>query len=74
MKWAAYLEHLQIILLEFDADVVISKTVLIRLFRNGLQPFIYAQTEKNSCRKDIWEYAIKKTITAEAKIALNFPS
>ena len=74
MNWAAHLEHLQTILQEFDAHVVILKPVLIRLFCNGLWPFIHAQAKQNTYRKDTWEQAIKKSITAEAKAALNLPT
>ena len=73
MDWAAHLEHLQTILCEFDADAVISKPVLIRLFRNGLRPSICAQAKQEGCQKNTWDQAIKKTITAEAKAALNLP-
>ena len=49
MDWAAQLEHLKIVLPEFNADVVISEPVLIRLFRNGLWPSICAQAKQNRC-------------------------
>ena len=71
MDWAAHLEHLQTVLREFDADVVISEPVLIRLFRDGLRPSIRAQAEQKGRRKDTWDQAIKKAITAGAKAALN---
>ena len=74
MDWAAHLEHLQTVLWEFNADLVILKPVLIRLFHNGLRPSIYAQAEQDGCQKDIWEQALKKIITAKAKAALNFLS
>ena len=38
MDCADHLEHLQTVLRKFDANVVISEPVLIRLFRNGLRP------------------------------------
>ena len=74
MDWAAHLKHLQIVFQEFDADMVISKPFLIRLFCNNLRLSIHAQAKQDGCQKDIWEQAIKKTITAKAKAALNFPS
>ena len=42
IDWAAYLEHLQTVLREFDADALILEPVLIRLFRNSLRPSIRA--------------------------------
>ena len=46
MNWAFYLEHLQSVLGKFDANVVISEPILIRLFCNGLQPFIHVQAKQ----------------------------
>ena len=71
MDWAAYLEHLQTVLREFLADAVISELVLIRLFCNGLRPSTRAQAKQKGRRKNTWDQAIKKAITAEAKAALN---
>ena len=45
MYWSAYLDHLQTVLQEFDADVVISEPVQIRLFCNGLRLSIRAQAK-----------------------------
>ena len=55
MDRVAYLGHLPTVLWEFDADIVILKLVLIRLFRNGIRPFICIQTKQDCCQKDIWE-------------------
>ena len=71
MDWAGHLEYLQTIFREFDANAVISEPVLIRLFRNGLRPSIFAQAKKEGCQKNTLDQAIKKAITAEAKAALN---
>ena len=40
MDWTIYLEHWQAVFRKFNANMVISEPVLIRLFRDGLQPFI----------------------------------
>ena len=42
MDCAAHLNHLQTVLCKFNADVVILKPVLIRLFHNAISPSIYA--------------------------------
>ena len=47
--------------------------VLIRLFYDGLRLSICAKAEQKGCRKDTWDQAIKKAITAKAKAALNLP-
>ena len=74
MDWAAQLKHLQTVFWKVNANVMISKPVLIRLFCDGLRPSIYAQAKQEGCQKDTWNQAIKKTITAEAKATLNLPS
>ena len=51
--------------------MVISEPILIRLFCNGLRSSICAKDEENGRQKETWEKAIKKTITAKAKTALN---
>ena len=71
MDWAAHLEHLQTVFREFDADVVISEPVLIRLFHNGLKPSIYAQAKQEGRQKNTGDQAIKKVITADVMAALN---
>ena len=71
---AAHLEYLQTVLWEFDADAVISEPVFIRLFCNGLKPSIHAQAKQKDRQKDNKDQAIKKAITAEAKVALNLSS
>ena len=74
MDWAAHLEHLQIAFQEFNAEMVISELVLIRLFHNGLWPSMYAQAKQDGRWKNTWEQAIKKVIIVEAKAALNLLS
>ena len=71
MDRAAHLEHLHIVLREFDANVVISEPVLIRLFCDGLRLSIRAQAEKKDCQKKTWNQAIRKAITAKIQAALN---
>ena len=53
--WASHLEHLQAILIEFDADRAPEEATLIRLFREGLKPSVKAQMEQRGREKDGWE-------------------
>ena len=53
--WASHLEHLQSILLEFDADAAPEESDLIRFFREGLKPSIKAQMEQRGRELDSWE-------------------
>ena len=55
MDWAAHLKHLQTVLHKFNINVVISKPVLIYLFRDSLKPSISAQAKQEGWRKDIWD-------------------
>ncbi len=45
LDWAAYLEHLQAVLKEFDPSGAPNKTTLIRYFREGLRLSIRAQLD-----------------------------
>ena len=42
LDWAAHLEHLQVILREFDSMAALNKNTMIRYYREGLQPSIRA--------------------------------
>ena len=69
MDWAAHLEHLQIVLREFNSAAAPNKKVLICYFCDGLRPSIQAQTDERGQDLDTWEEAIKKSINAKAKTA-----
>ena len=43
--WAAYLEHLQAVLREFDPTATLNEEIMIRYFREGLKPSIWAQLD-----------------------------
>ena len=68
--WASHLEHLQSILVEFDADGALVKSNLIRFFREGLKPLIRAQIEPRSQKSDSWDELVEKTVAVEAKANL----
>lgn len=68
--WASHLEHLQAILLEFDADGAPEESELIRFFREGLKPSVKAQMEQCSRELDSWDELVEKAIDAEAKASL----
>ena len=46
MDWAAYLDHLQTVLKEFNPAAIPTEEVLISYFGDGLKPFIQAQTDE----------------------------
>ena len=68
--WASHLEHLQSILLEFDANGAPEETDLIRYFQEALKPSIKAEMENQVEEYEHWEELVRKTIAAEAKAAL----
>ena len=68
------LEHLQSILIEFDADGAPEEPALIQCFQEGLKPLIKAQMEQRGREKDSWEELVEKAIDAEAKASLQPPS
>ena len=45
MDWAVYLEHLQVVLREFDSVTALNKDTMIRYFRESLRPSIRAQLD-----------------------------
>ncbi len=45
LDWAAHLEHLQVVLKEFDPSDALNETTLIRYFREGLRLSIQAQLD-----------------------------
>ena len=70
LEWAAHLEHLQTVLKEFNLTDAPNKTTLIRYFREGLHPFIWAQLNYQRQDLDSWEEVVEKTRDAEAKTNL----
>lgn len=68
--WAAHLEYLQSILLEFDDAGAPEEFYLIRFFREGLKPSIRAQMEQRGRELDSWTEIVEKSVDAEAKASL----
>ncbi len=68
--WASHLEHLQSILLEFDADGAKEESDLIRFFWEELKSCIKAEMEQRGRELDNWEEIVEKAIGAKAKADL----
>ncbi len=73
LDWAAHLEHLQAVLKEFNPSDAPNKTTLIRYFREGLRPSIWAQLDHRGRDLDGWEEVVEKAGDAEAKANLQPP-
>ena len=50
--WAAHLEHLQAVLREFDPDATPNEETMIRYFREGLRPSVWAQLDTRGRNHD----------------------
>ena len=64
--WAAHLEYLQSILLEFDADGALKEGTMIRYFRKGLRPSIQAEIEQHGRKLDSFKELVEKVVDAKA--------
>ena len=70
LDWAAYLEYLQSILLEYNPFGVSTKLIMLRYFREGLKLSVLAELEYQDLELKSFNQIVKKTINIEAKSAL----
>ena len=70
LDWAAHLEHLQFILLEYDPVGVPTEPIMLRYFRKDLKPSILAELEHWHLELKSFDQMVKKAIDAKAKSAL----
>ena len=70
LDWAAHLEHLQSILLEYDPVGAPTEPTMLRYFREGLKPSILAELEHRDLELESFNQMVKKAVDAEAKSAL----
>ena len=68
--WAAHLEYLQSILIEFDSECAPEEGTMIRYFREGLRPSVRVEMEQRGRELDSFEELVEKAVDAEAKAAL----
>lgn len=71
--WASHLEHLQAIIIEFDADGASDESALIWFFREMLKPSVKTQMEQRGGELDSWDEMVEKAIDAKAKTSLQPP-
>lgn len=67
MYSAAYIEHLQVVLKEFDPITILIKDVLIWYFWYKLSFSIQAQLNERRTDLNMWEEVINKIIDIETK-------
>ena len=70
LDWAAHLEHLQSILLEYDPVGAPTKPTMLRYFQEGLKPSVLAELEHRDLELESFDQMVKKAVDAEAKSAL----
>ena len=70
LDWAAHLEHLQSILLEYDPAGAPGEPTMLRYFREGLRPSIRVELEHRDLELESFEQLIKKVVEAESKASL----
>ena len=68
--WAAHLEYLQSILIEFDSEWAPEEGTMIRYFREGLRPSIRVKMEQRGRELNSFEELVEKTVETKAKAAL----
>ena len=70
LDWAAHLEHLQSILLEYDPAEASGEPTMLRYFREGLWPSIRVELEHRDLELESFEQLVKKVVEAEGKASL----
>ena len=70
LDWAAHLEHLQSILLEYDPVGAPIKPTILIYFRKGLKPLVLAKLEHRDLELESFNQMVKKAVDADAKLAL----
>ena len=69
LDWAAHLEHLQSILLEYNPVRAPTEPTILRYFWEVLKPFVLAELEYRVLEVESLNQMVKKAINAEAKLA-----
>ena len=70
LDWAAHLEYLQSILLEYDPVKAPTKPIMLRYFQESLKPSILAELEHRDLELESFDQMVKKTVDVEAKSTL----
>ena len=70
LDWAAHLEHLQSILLEYDPVGAPTELTMLRYFWEGRNPSVLAELEHRDLELESFNQMVKKAVNAKAKSAL----
>lgn len=67
---AAHLEHLYVVLKEFNHTTTSNKETLIRYFYKKLRPFIQVKLNNQGHDLDLWEKVVEKSVNINVKTSL----
>ena len=67
LEWAAYLEPLQSILLDYDPVRAPTEPTMLRYFQEGLRPSILAELQNKDLELESFVQIVKKAVVAKAK-------
>ena len=70
LEWAAYLKHLQSILLEYDSIGAFGKPTMLRYFQEDLRPFILAELQNEDLELKSFVQILKKVVVPKIKANL----
>ena len=68
--WASYLEHLQLIVLEYDPVASPTEVTMVRYFEEGLKQSIKVEMDQDNSQLIDYEELVAKMVRAEAKAGL----
>ena len=70
LDWAAHLEHLWSILLEYDPVGAPTKLIMLRYFRKGLKPSVLVELKHQDFKLESFNEIVKKAVNVEAISAI----
>ena len=70
LDWAAHLEHLQSILLEYNPVGAPTKPTILRYFQESLKPSVLAELEYRDLKLESFDQMVKKAVNDKAKSTL----
>ena len=69
LDWAAHLEYLQSILLEYNPVRAPTKPTMLKYFQEGLKPSVLTELEYRDLELESFNQMVKKAVNAKAKSA-----
>ena len=72
--WTSHFKHLQSILIKFHLVAILTESIMVKYFVEGLKPFITTGMDRDATHLDDYKELIAKVVKAEVKadLWLNF--